>query len=129
MAESQAPAALQHTPIRAWGWLFGAREIDDTDTGLPIYTDPEKDWDGQLDLFQHWVDKHGYQRAGYEIWSILEPSHNLAAFLTKEQIPVLVIPGRAIRDRMRATWKCWPQVVADVEAAGVRLEIAEYDAP
>ncbi|MGW5936545.1 hypothetical protein ACWIG3_24975 [Streptomyces celluloflavus] len=126
-SEHREAVAAAEPRLRAWGWVFGAREIDDTDTGPPVYTDFEKDWDGQLDLIQAWVTKRGYQLSGHEIWSIRQPANALAAFLSQQRIPVLVIPGRAIRDRMRATWECWPQVVTDVTAAGVRIEIAEHD--
>ncbi|MET9292231.1 hypothetical protein [Streptomyces sp. NPDC003077] len=109
---------------RAWGWVFGAREIDDSTCGAPIFTDFEKDWEGQLALLRRWMERKGYVCAGHEVWSVLRPSSDLPAFLRAQGIGVLVVPGAAVRDRMRAVWEDWDRVVAGVEAVGVRVEIA-----
>ncbi|MEC4017885.1 hypothetical protein [Streptomyces sp. H27-D2] len=115
---------------RAYGWLFGAR-IDDEPEALlepQLYSPFEKDWDAQLAAIGAWMERQGYQRRGYEIWSIAPPTQQLARYVAEHRISVVVIPGRGVMERMRDTWECFAQVIADVEAAGARIEIADPDA-
>ncbi|MEV0277370.1 hypothetical protein AB0I22_13440 [Streptomyces sp. NPDC050610] len=121
----EEPDAGRGAAPRAWGWVFGAREVDEPEHGPALYTDFEKDWDAQLALIHRWAERNGYARPGYDMWSVLRPSGRIATFLRSEGIRVLVIPGAGIRDRMRDTWEDWPHTMAELESAGVVVEIAD----
>jgi hypothetical protein len=135
MADAQPPpvghghAAGGEAKPRAFGLVFGAREADEPVAGPALYTDFEKDWDAQLAVIRRWSDRHGHLKAGYEVWSVLSPANGLAAYLGGQRIPALVIAGARIRDRMRDTWGEWPRMMAELDAAGVRVEIAEEPGP
>ncbi|RLV08666.1 hypothetical protein CTZ27_07780 [Streptomyces griseocarneus] len=110
-----------------WGWVFGARELDESECGAALYTDFEKDWSAQLAAVDGWAEAHGCARAGYDIWSIRQPSAYLAEFLRGRQISTVVVPSADIHARMRAAWADWPPITAELEAAGVTLAVADGD--
>ncbi|MFC5721295.1 hypothetical protein ACFP1Z_14075 [Streptomyces gamaensis] len=116
---------------RAWGWVFGAREVDESEGGPPLYSDFEKDWSAQLDVISAWTERNGCVRAGYDIWSVRRPSGRLAAFLARAGVSVVVVAGARILERLREGWgeEEWAQFLGDLRAAGVRIEIAEPAGP
>ncbi|MCC3768704.1 hypothetical protein [Streptomyces sp. UNOC14_S4] len=116
---------------RAWGLVFGAREVDEPDDQPALFTQFEKDWEGQLDAIGQWVREHGYVNAGHCIWSVLQPTRaailELPAWLVEHHISRLIVPGPDVRTSMNRSWDAWGAFTTALEAVGIAVETADRD--
>lgn len=133
MYDEQQPPALTDKAPRAWAWVFGAREVDEPEGAERRFTDYEKNWDAQIASAKQWEREHGYESAGYSIWSINQPdtpddNYDFIDRLIERRVSTMVIPGTAIRDTMSRTWESWLPFTTALEAAGIVIKITDHDA-
>ncbi|MGW1077183.1 hypothetical protein [Streptomyces sp. NPDC002537] len=127
MRDVQQSAADSSDAPRAWGWVFGAKEVDEPDDQA-LYTHFEKDWEGQLGAISRWRQRHGYVNAGHSVWSVSQPSRaaifELLDWMVERRISRVIVPGPDIRDSMRRSWGDWEGFTSALAAVGIAIEIA-----
>lgn len=115
---------------RAACLVFGAREVDESQEGPPLFRRFEKDWAAQREQCRRHTRDRGYQHAGSTVFSVRQPSPaRVLEWADQPGCEVVLVASARLLERMRAEWPDWDRMVERLDAAGARVEAVPLPEP